>query len=1373
METIKSFDDIILKHQLNKETLGGIKERLVKRTDSKEFAFTSLQLKAFNHPKFWRGDYDAESTHIIVQGATSSGKTLVSEIAIIDCLKSRKKSIVLVPLKAMVRERWEYFRADLKPQGTNQVYASSSDFQDHDGDIVNGDYEVAVIVYEKFFAMLSQSTNSMLKDCALLVIDELQMLSSIQRGPKLEIAIQKVLRSNKDSGRNDTHTRIMCLTTHDCKVTHIINWLTINEMDCRREPIWIESSKRPTSLKEYVIRTDGTWKMKCTRGEHGEELEKDEDNGKMDVPGYDDNVKTDKAKQILLKELLKKIFQDKPDAKVLIYANGRVRTHKIASFIAGQNILPYERISGNFEEIYKYEGDEYQNLLKENLLPYGIAFHNAALSTALREYIEDLFQKEKRLRMVVATETLTIGMNMPVDVMILFDATVHHGNGIAEGLTSQEYKNFAGRAGRLGQKKSWGESYIFAATETDYDKFWDEYVNCRTEEIESALCGFNKEEALAPYFLSLFKLQQGYSSMAFEELWKESFAYNCTKKSIDMKNLMKELKRASLCQEYFSGDEDEEEDYEPEIELSDFGESMAPYAFTLDTCKKIRRFFFNAGLRRVKKEKKLVWQTEPDAGKGGLPIDITEEDIENDRYLLDILYMLCCTEEVKQSGQLQLPSDKNPDKSREALDKVEKELEKMITASDEKEAMCEVWPNSPLKHMLENGFKHEEADKKCIMRAILLWHWTKGETIKEIARKTGFNSFTAIVSGDLARMAEVVSYQLEAIYHCYGKYKGHTVFKPKALKPLYHLSTRVKYGMSRELVIIANRHMRGLDRKTILNIGELSKKSGRYDSPVNFLNEAPVEELEGVITEQQRRDLIHLIDEIYMRDNLSVILDNIQTYPQGRWQFNTEAYNAIVDLSKSESETEDGNRFAPLEKIFPTDDYLTNNINNDEERFFDIETRVQLIGDYIAKLTLKDKTILLGTYNGETLSAERFNQYIGNNTGYNVLLVKDDGILEDVHYSEESGLWNLTGEAGEVLIQNINLSMTHKVFSGLIAQDIALNDRDASVIVEMLKDTQGVFRSAGLQALRPFLKNYMNNAEQHALVEESNMTVLRILFDNRVVQENRSWGNFLQELEYYGIKCRTLRWGEDLRKESPDDTPILLYLTWDVVKISRNLFEFCQRLRQNHYNNVYAIFESEQSYKQWGTDNPDLPCYELQHCSKIEDYKKIVDSVRLMLKGFRKHEYLIGVSYAHMPEAEGDRPAVIQLRNIIEIINEAFLESVVLFDANPSSKNLFDANGAIPQTLKYYEQCTYYIILDDHYYNTSKNCEKEGKVIQERLNNSLPHHVWFLHPDNDQHCWLYNEETDFSTRLDFSSDNTIEVANGIITEIRKEIRNEF
>lgn len=1367
MKEIKSFDDIVLKYQLSKDTLKGIEEQLYHESEEKKFMFTDLQNKAFNTPGFWRGDNDIQTRHIIVQGATSSGKTLISEMAILDCLKSRKKSIVLVPLKAMVRERYEHFKNDLEPQGTTQVYASSSDFQEHDGNIVRGDYEVAVIVYEKFFAMLAQPENNMLNDCALLVVDELQMLSSNNRGPKLEIGIQKVLRNNKSSEKNAAYTRIMCLTTCDCKVNYIKKWLTISERGREIEPILIDSFKRPIGLKEHVIQVDGKWKMHYERGEWDSDAEdKLYDEGELDeISGYEEKNNIDLAKRELLKVLLKKIYNNNPKAKVLVFANGRKRTHDIADFLAKQDIMPFGQLSKETgEKIDAYDGDEYQSILKQSLLPRRIAFHNAALSTALREFIEDLFQKDGELRLVVATETLTVGMNMPVDVMILFDAEVFRGNGVATALTSQEYKNFVGRAGRLGQTNCKGESYIFAVTKTDANKYWDNYVNSRAEEITSALIN-NGEKAQAPYYLSLME-PQVYEAEKLEELQKESFSQKCNGQSIDMKEVVKELKKANLCQISKSNDEDDEGDGEEYIEkeyyeLSDLGKMMAPYALNLDTCKKIRRFFFNGGMKKMKDG----WQEFPDEGKGGLPSDITDEDIKNDRYLLDILYIICCTKEITQLSQLKIPSsNSNPERSRMALDKIEEELRKMIDTDKHAASFCEVWPNSPLLYMLENGYENETENKECIMRAILLYHWTKGKTISEIKKETGFDKFVLIVNGDMARMAEAVSYQIEAIYHCYGGFRGYVRFKPNALSGLYGLSTRVNYGMPRNLVIIANCHLHGLDRRVVLKIGEKAKSSGKYDSPANFLKEASIEELSGVITEQQRNDLLRRIDELYLRDNLEVLLDNIRKFSRDS-SISEEICNAIKILHKVGNEIESEQLLEPLSRIFYTDEML---LQSNRNGFFNKRAKVQLIGDKnIALVTLGENVFLIGAYAGRTDTLQEFNNYVSNQygKGKNILLVLDEMTLEKVYPGQEEGVWELKDEKNNTLIYQIHLIMTFKVFSELLAQDIALYDVKAEALSEMLKDTQGVFRPAGLQALYPLLQNYDSNANQHPKIEEQESPVLRILCDRRMGSEHKDYDRISKELQHQEIPFRVLRWGEYLDNEQPADAPTLLYLTWDTVEHSKSIYKFINRLKKNKYKNTYAIFESEELFRKWGTSNPELACHELPYCIKTDDMKEIVNVARYLIKRFRREDQLIGVSYAHEKVLEQERATVIQFKEIIKKINERFGESAVLYDQNPSCKNYFDGNGAIPATLEMYRKCKYYIVLDDQFYDNSPNCRKEKKVIQEQLKNMQSRHLWFLHPDNDKHCSLFCENKDYSTRLQLNDDSTNEAAQGIIQSI--------
>lgn len=1376
---IKTFDDIIEKHQLSKETLKGIEERLCAMANMEKFSFTALQKEAFNTYGYWRGDLKEEARHVVVQGATSSGKTLVSEIAILDCLKSRKKSIVLVPLKAMVRERCEYLQRDLKPLGTKQIYASSSDFKDHDGEIVNGDYEVAVIVYEKFFAMLSQSSCNMLNNCALLVVDELQMLSSLNRGPKLEIGIQKVLRKNDNLTRNAIYTRIMCLTTCDCKVTNIMRWLSTTNNGIVTSPILIRKTERPIGLKEHVIQMDGTWKMRYICGEHDKTMPQKDESGKIDVVGYDSDNKVYQAKKLLLKSLLQKIFQENPKAKVLIFANGRKRTRDIAVFIAQQGILPYEKIPPEMKKINEYEDDEYQNTLKETLLPRKIAFHNAALSVALREFTEDIFEKEDCLRVVAATETLTIGMNMPVDVMILFDSEVHRGNGSeSEALTSQEYKNFVGRAGRLGQTNHVGESYIFASTKTDADSYWDKYVNCRTEEIISALAEFGEKEH-APYYLSLMETSSNelYDDVGLKKLWEESFSKKCNGKSIDMKKVVRELKKASLCKISIVDEEEDEEEIDKngekveQYQLSNYGKMMAPYAFELATCKKIRRYFFNGGFKKVNGK----WQEKLESGKGGIPATITDKDIENDRYLLDILYVLCCTEEISGLSQLKLPSvDKNPEKSREALDKIEAALRRFILPSDGEKAICDVWPESPLMYMLENGYNDEIADKQCIMRAILLWHWTKGEPISEIRKNTGFDSFVSIVNGDIARMAEAVSYQLEAIHRCYGGYNEHIKMNAKTMKSLYNLSTRINYGMPRNLVIIANRHLHGLDRKIVLQIGEEAKKNGKYDSPVNFLKEASAEELQGIITEQQRSLLLQKIEELYLRDSLSILLDSIQKNAPNM-QLSEEERSSIEALYGINSETESEGLLTPLGNIFFTEDYLIQNPNCEGSRFFQLNGHMRFVANAnIAVIYLETIEFAIGYYAGRAEVDKQIDRFFSQKESKrkNILLVKDESVLKNIQPSGKCHKWELFDDEQQKVFCHIHLAMTFKIFSELIAQDVALDDRKAAALGAMLKDTYGVFHSAGLQALRPFLQNYDKdhdtNTTQYPRKNASSLPVLRILCDKRLGLGNQIFG-IPSELSRTGIPYRVLQWGEELRKEQPADAPILIILTWDTVKSSLSLYEFCEDLRKNHYKNTLAIFDSKELFLKWGTDNEKLPCNELLYCTKEIGMNEIIQKIKGIMNCYKNNNFVIGVSYAHEKEIGEDRADVLQLYEIIKNINNALGESSVLFDKNPSCQNRFDGNGALPETLELYKQCEYYIVLDDHFYDKSEYCKREKEVISKRLDEINPGHLWFLHPDNDEHCSLYSEDLDFSTRMDLTESNTVTISNAIIAKVKQGI----
>jgi superfamily II RNA helicase len=98
---------------------------------------------------------------------------------------------------------------------------------------------------------------------------------------------------------------------------------------------------------------------------------------------------------------------------------------------------------------------EYMNLPEYTemiaLLEKGIAIHHAGIMTVLREMIELLFEKGY-IKLLFATETFAVGINMPTKTAIFTGLTKFNGKE-HRNLYPHEYTQMAGRAGRRGLDK--------------------------------------------------------------------------------------------------------------------------------------------------------------------------------------------------------------------------------------------------------------------------------------------------------------------------------------------------------------------------------------------------------------------------------------------------------------------------------------------------------------------------------------------------------------------------------------------------------------------------------------------------------------------------------------------------------------------------------------------------------------------------------------------------------------------------------------------------------------------------------------------------------------------------------------------------------
>ena len=98
----------------------------------------------------------------------------------------------------------------------------------------------------------------------------------------------------------------------------------------------------------------------------------------------------------------------------------------------------------NFQEYLNLP--EYLNMV--SLLEKGVAIHHAGIMPILREMVELLFAKGY-IKLLFATETFAVGINMPTKTVLFTDYNKFDGNG-PRPLYSHEYTQMAGRAGRRG-----------------------------------------------------------------------------------------------------------------------------------------------------------------------------------------------------------------------------------------------------------------------------------------------------------------------------------------------------------------------------------------------------------------------------------------------------------------------------------------------------------------------------------------------------------------------------------------------------------------------------------------------------------------------------------------------------------------------------------------------------------------------------------------------------------------------------------------------------------------------------------------------------------------------------------------------------------
>jgi len=393
----------------------------------RSFSFDDFQLDAFGHIDAGRS--------VLVAAPTGSGKTTVAEHAIDRALETGRRAFYTAPIKALSNQK---FRDLAERIGAPRVGLLTGD------NAINPDADVVVMTTEVLRNMLYEGRN--LDDLAFVILDEVHYLEDSFRGPVWEEVILHL----------PSHVSLVCLSATVSNTDELAGWLESIRGDTgvvveRQRPVELTNhyavgDRRGRQLQVVPTLVDGH------ANPEGSQFDPDLRRGRSDRRSRQRGPWTTPSRLELIDYLEERdllpviwfVFSRKgcdEAAATLERAGSRFADADQAAQIRA---IAKERMSGLApHDLAALGADAWLSRLER-----GIASHHAGLVPAFKEAVEICFA-EGLVRVVFATETLALGVNLPARSVVIDKLTKFTGEG-HETLTPGQFTQLTGRAGRRG-----------------------------------------------------------------------------------------------------------------------------------------------------------------------------------------------------------------------------------------------------------------------------------------------------------------------------------------------------------------------------------------------------------------------------------------------------------------------------------------------------------------------------------------------------------------------------------------------------------------------------------------------------------------------------------------------------------------------------------------------------------------------------------------------------------------------------------------------------------------------------------------------------------------------------------------------------------
>lgn len=385
---------------------------------------------------------------VFVAAHTSAGKTVVAEYAIAMSKRNMTKTIYTSPIKALSNQKFRDFKTAFEDI---EIGLITGDVQ------INKDADCLIMTTEILRSMLYKGAD-LLRDIEFVIFDEVHYINDQERGVVWEEVIIML----------PPYVKFVLLSATVPNTFEFANWIGRTK---QKNIYVISTPKRPVPLEINIWAKD---KILPVINPNREFLDY---NFKRHIqllqPKAVDNKNDKKKPGEVKKKVIGTRFQNfngpskntwpslLGDLKkqnllpAVIFVFSQKRCSEYADQLANSNFINAKEsshvrmlIDRSINRLKKEDRELPQILAISALLQKGIAVHHGGLLPIVKELVEILFA-EGFIKVLFATETFAMGLNLPTRTVVFSEIRKHDGNQ-QRYLTPGEFTQMAGRAGRRG-----------------------------------------------------------------------------------------------------------------------------------------------------------------------------------------------------------------------------------------------------------------------------------------------------------------------------------------------------------------------------------------------------------------------------------------------------------------------------------------------------------------------------------------------------------------------------------------------------------------------------------------------------------------------------------------------------------------------------------------------------------------------------------------------------------------------------------------------------------------------------------------------------------------------------------------------------------